>query len=395
MSKYNILTLNQISSQGLHRFPSARYAVGKSVEHPDAILVRSQNMLDMAIPDSVKAVGRAGAGTNNIPVAEMSLRGVPVFNAPGANANAVKELVFAALLMAARNVLPATSYVRSLDPGAADLEKQVEDGKKQFAGTELPGRTLGIIGLGAIGGLVADTAIKLGMNVTGFDPEITVEGAWRLPATVRKANSVEELLKHADFVTLHLPLIAATRHLVDAKRLAAMKQGAVLLNFARDAIVDEAAVVAALHSRRLKYYLCDFPSATLLAEPGVVALPHLGASTEEAEQNCAIMVVDQVREFLEHGTVRNAVNFPDVEMHRESPYRVAIANANVPNMLGQISTTMAGAGLNIHNMVNQSRGELAYTLVDVDSPIPPSAINAIASIRGVLSVRPIPLETPA
>jgi D-3-phosphoglycerate dehydrogenase len=395
MTKYNILTLNQIASQGLHRLPAARYAVGKAVQHPDAILVRSQNMLDMAIPGSVKAIGRAGAGTNNIPVAEMSLRGVPVFNAPGANANAVKELVLAALLIAARNLVPATAYVRSLDPGAAGLEKQVEDGKKQFAGTELPGRTLGIVGLGAVGGLVADTAIKLGMNVTGFDPEITVEGAWRLPSTVRKANSVDELLKHADYVTLHLPLVAATRHLIDTKRIAAMKPGAVLLNFARDQIVDEAAVVAALHSRRLKYYLCDFPTAALLTEPGVVALPHLGASTEEAEQNCAIMVVDQVRGFLEHGTIVNAVNFPSVEMHRESPFRVAIANANVPNMLGQISTAMASAGLNIHNMVNQSRGEVAYTLVDVDSPIPTSAINAIAAIRGVLSVRPIPLETTA
>jgi D-3-phosphoglycerate dehydrogenase / 2-oxoglutarate reductase len=395
MTKFNVLTLNQISSQGLHRFPGTRYAVGKTVEHPDAILVRSHNMIDMAIPGSVKAIGRAGAGTNNIPVAEMSRRGVPVFNAPGANANAVKELVFAALLMSARNVVPAIRYVSDLKANAPDLERQVEDGKKQFAGVELPGRTLGIIGLGAIGGLVADTAIKLGMKVTGFDPEITVEGAWRLPSSVRKANSVEELLKHADFVTLHLPLIPATRHLIDAKRLALMKPGAVLLNFARDAIVDDVAVVASLHAHRLKYYLCDFPSAALLGEPGVAALPHLGASTEEAEQNCAIMVVDQVREFLEHGTIANAVNFPDVEMQRESPYRVAIANANVPNMLGQISTAMAGAGLNIHTMVNKSRGELAYTLVDIDSPISPSAINAIATIAGVLSVRTIPAEPPA
>ena len=392
MNKYNILTLNQISSQGLHRFPGARYAVGKAIEQPDAILVRSHNMLEMAIPASVKAIGRAGAGTNNIPVAEMSHRGVPVFNAPGANANAVKELVLAALLMAARNVVPAIRYVSGLEPGAPDLERQVEDGKKQFAGMELPGRTLGIVGLGAIGGLVADTAIKLGMKVTGFDPEITVEGAWRLPSSVRKANSVEELLKHADFVTLHLPLIAATRHLIDAKRLALVKPGAVLLNFARDAIVDDVAVVAALRSHRLRYYLCDFPSATLLGEPGVAALPHLGASTEEAEQNCAIMVVDQVREFLDHGTIVNSVNFPDVEMQRESPYRVAIANANVPNMLGQISTAMAGAGLNIHTMVNKSRGELAYTLVYIDSPISPVAIGVIAAIAGVLSVRTIPVE---
>jgi D-3-phosphoglycerate dehydrogenase len=388
--KYQILTLNQISAQGLHRFPSERYTVGKAVDHPDAILVRSHNMLEMAIPASVKTIGRAGAGTNNIPVAQMSKRGVPVFNAPGANANAVKELVLAALLLAARNVLPALSYVAGLKSEGADLEQRVEDGKKQFAGVELPGRTLGIVGLGAVGGLVADTAIKLGMKVTGFDPEITVEGAWRLPSSVRKANTVEELLKHADYVTLHVPLVAATRHLIDHKRLAVMKHGAALLNFARDAIVDEDSVIAALRSHRLKYYLCDFPSAKLIAEPGVAALPHLGASTEEAEQNCAVMVVDQVREFLEHGTILHAVNFPDVEMPRESPYRVAIANANVPNMLGQISTTMARAALNIHNMVNKSRGEVAYTLVDVDSPIDAEVIRSIGAIEGVLAVRPIP-----
>jgi len=386
-----ILTLNQISSQGLHRFPAARYTVGKAVENPDAILVRSHDMQAMAIPASVRAIGRAGAGTNNIPVAEMSRRGIPVFNAPGANANAVRELVLAALLLAARNLIPALHYVAGLDAAAPDLERQVEDGKKQFAGVELPQRTLGIIGLGAIGSLVADTAIKLGMKVTGFDPEITVDAAWRLPATVRRANSIEELLKQADFVTLHLPLLQATRGLIDEKRLALMKPGAVLLNFARDALVDDAAVVAALRARRLKYYLCDFPGPALLHEPGVVALPHLGASTAEAEENCAVMVVDQVREYLENGGIANAVNFPNVEMPRESPYRLAIANANVPNMLGQISTAMAHAGLNIHNMVNKSRGEMAYTLVDVDSPIQPAAIEAIAAIDGVLSVRAIPV----
>jgi D-3-phosphoglycerate dehydrogenase len=344
----------------------------------------------MAIAASVRAIGRAGAGTNNIPVAEMSRRGVPVFNAPGANANAVRELVLAALLLAARNVIPALSYVAGLDAAAPELERQVEDGKKQFAGVELPQRTLGIIGLGAIGSLVADTAIKLGMKVTGFDPEITVDAAWRLPATVRRANSIDELLKQADFVTLHVPLLPATRSLIDEKRLALMKPGAVLLNFARDALVDDAAVVAALRARRLKYYLCDFPGPALLHEPGVVALPHLGASTAEAEENCAVMVVDQVREYLENGGIANAVNFPNVEMPRESPYRLAIANANVPNMLGQISTAMAHAGLNIHNMVNKSRGEMAYTLVDVDSPIQPAAIADIGAIEGVLSVRAIP-----
>src|SRR5574340_793378 len=375
VTRYSVLTLNQISSHGLHRFHAARYAVGKSVERPDAILVRSHDMHSMAIPASVKAIGRAGAGTNNIPVAEMSRRGVPVFNAPGANANAVKELVFAALLLAARNVVPALSYVAGLGAESPDFEARVEEGKKQFAGVELPHRTLGIIGLGAGGGLVADTAIKLGMKVVGFDPEITIDAAWRLPSSVRKANSIEELLRASEFVTLHVPLLPVTRHLIDARRLAVMKPGAVLLNFARDAVVDEEAILEALAARRLKCYLCDFPSARLVGKPGVVALPHLGASTEEAEENCAVMVVDQVREYLEHGTIANSVNFPSIEMARESPYRVAIANANVPNMLGQISTTMANAGLNIHNMVNKSRGETAFTLVDVDSPIEPSVVE--------------------
>ena len=392
MHRYQILTLNAISSQGLHRFPSARYAVGKTCDRPDAILVRSHDMHAMAIADSVKAIGRAGAGTNNIPVAAMSQRGVPVFNAPGANANAVNELVLAALLMAARNVAPALGYVAGLDAGAPDLEARVEDGKKQFAGVELPHRILGVVGLGAIGGLVADTAIKLGMKVTGFDPEITVDAAWRLHSGVRRAHSLEELLKQADFVTLHVPLLPVTRNLLDARRLAAMKPGAVLLNFSRDGIVDDEAVLAALAGGRLKSYVTDFPGGRLINRPGVVALPHLGASTAEAEENCAVMVVDEVREYLEHGTIANAVNFPNVEMMRESPFRVAIANANVPNMLGQISTTMANAGLNIHNMVNKSRGEMAYTLVDVDSAVDDALVGALAAIQGVLSVRYIPAE---
>jgi D-3-phosphoglycerate dehydrogenase len=315
---------------------------------------------------------------------------VPVFNAPGANANAVKELVLAALLIGARNVVPALRFVEQLAPDAADFEARVEDGKKQFAGIELPHRTLGVVGLGAIGALVAETALKLGMKVVGFDPEITVDAAWRLHSGVRKAHSIEELLKHADFVTLHVPLVPTTRGLIDTKRLAAMKSGAVLLNFARDAIVDEAAVIDALRAGKLKAYLCDFPSPRLAGVPGVVALPHLGASTAEAEENCAVMVVDQLREFLENGNIANAVNFPNVEMARESDWRIAIANANVPNMLGQMSTAMAMSGLNIHNMVNKSRGEMAYTLVDVDSPVDGSVIARIAAIEGVLSVRSIP-----
>ena len=387
---YRVLTLNQISAHGLHRFPAQRYTVGKSVERPDAIIVRSHDMHAMTIPDTVKAIGRAGAGTNNIPVSAMSARGVPVFNAPGANANAVKELVLAALLLAARNIVPALSYVGGLDGAAADLDQRVEEGKKQFAGIELPHRTLGIIGLGAIGSLVADTALKLGMKVIGFDPEITVDAAWRLPSSVRKAASIDEVLKHADFITLHVPLLPVTRHLIDAKRLALAKPSAVLLNFARDAVVDEAAVATALRSQRLKYYLCDFPSGKLQGTPNAIALPHLGASTAEAEENCAVMVVDHVREYLEQGTVTSAVNFPDVDMPREAPYRVAIANANVPNMLGQISSTVAKAGLNIHTMVNKSRGDMAYTLVDLDSPVDAALIRSIAAIAGVLSVRNVP-----
>jgi D-3-phosphoglycerate dehydrogenase len=390
MTPYSILTLNQISAQGLDRFPKERYQVGAGLDAPDAILVRSHDLHTMAIPRSVKAIARAGAGTNNIPVAALSQRGVPVFNAPGANANAVKELVLTALLMSARHVVPALDFVRALPLDAPDYEARVEAGKKAFAGIELPNRTLGLLGLGAVGGLVAETALKLGMNVLGYDPEITVEAAWRLPSSVRKAHSIEEVLRQSEFVSLHLPLLPATRGLIEAQRLACMPPGAVLLNFARDAIVDAPAVAAALRSGRLGGYFCDFPSPALVPERGVVALPHLGASTVEAEDLSAVMVVDQLRAYLEQGSIANAVNFPSVEMARESEHRIAIANANVPNMLGQISTTLAQAGLNIHNMVNKSRGEMAYTLVDVDSPVEPRVLDKLASIEGVLTVRAIP-----
>ena len=385
----NILILNAIAKVGLDRFPAA-YNVGAKVSEPDGILVRSHNMHDMEIPASVKAIGRAGAGVNNIPIDKMSKRGVPVFNAPGANANAVKELVIAALLMGSRNIAPAISFVTGLSGDDKALHKLVEDGKKAFSGTELPGRTLGVIGLGKIGSLVADAAIKLGMNVIGFDPHITVDAAWSLPSTVRKANSIEEVLKASDYVTIHVPLLDATKNLVNATRLALMKKSAILLNFARDGIVDDKAVVEALNADKLRGYMCDFPAQVLQGVPRVIATPHLGASTEEAEDNCAVMVADQVRDFLENGTIRNAVNLPDLVMDRESPYRLCIVNANVPNMLGQISTAMAGAGLNIHNMLNKSRGEMACTLVDVDSAIPASVVSAIAAIQGVLSARYLP-----
>jgi D-3-phosphoglycerate dehydrogenase len=386
--RYRIAVYNAISARGLERFAAAHYTVGKALADPDAVLLRSHPLALAEIPASVKAIGRAGAGVNNIPVEEMSKRGVPVFNAPGANANAVKELVLAAMLLAARNIVPAANFVQGLSPGG-DYDQRVEQGKKQFAGFELPGRTLGVIGLGAIGGLVADTAIRLGMKVLGFDPEITVDNAWRLPSSVRRAASIEEVLKGSEFVSIHVPLNAKTRHLIDAKRLAGAHRNLVLLNFSRDAVVDEEAVIGAIADKRVRSYICDFPSARLQGQPGVVALPHLGASTEEAEENCALMVVDQLREFLEQGTVRNAVNFPSVEMSRESPHRIAIANANVPNMVGQISTTMAQAGLNIHNMVNKSRGEMAYTLVDLDSAAAPEVIRRIADIPGVLSIRSV------
>ena len=390
--RLRILTLNSISQVGLKRLPAERYSVGTHVQSPDAILVRSQDMHAMDIAQSVKAIGRAGAGTNNIPVAAMNKRGVPVFNAPGANANAVKELVLAGMLLAARNLVPAIRFVDELSGTDKEINGAVEEGKKHYTGVELPHHVLGIIGLGKIGSLVADAAIKLGMNVHGYDPEITVDAAWSLPSQVKKAHSIEEVMRNSDFVTLHVPLLDQTRNLIEAKRIGLMKHGAVLLNFSREGIVDNGAVLQALDAKRLKTYVCDFPSGSFRGHSGVIALPHLGASTREAEDNCAVMVVEQVREYLENGNVRNAVNFPDVTMVRESPYRLGIANANVPNMVGQISTAVAQAGLNIHNMLNKSKKDMAYTLVDVDSPVPLKVIDRIAAIEGVLAVRYLPSE---
>ncbi len=389
-----ILTLNSISPVGLKRLPAERYSVGTHVQSPDAILVRSQDMHAMDIAQSVKAIGRAGAGTNNIPVAAMNQRGIPVFYAPGANANAVKELVIAGMLMAARNLVPAIRFVDELSGADEEINKKVEEGKKHYTGVELPHHVLGIIGLGRIGSLVADAAIKLGMNVHGYDPEITVDAAWSLPSQVRKAHSVEEVMRNSDFVTIHVPLLEETRNLIEAKRIGLMKHGAVLLNFSREGIVDNGAALRALDARRLRAYVCDFPSGSFHGHAGVLALPHLGASTREAEDNCAVMVAEQVRDYLENGNVRNAVNFPDVSMMRESPYRLGIANANVPNMVGQISTAVAQAGLNIHNMLNKSKKDMAYTLVDVDSPVAPKVIDRIAAIEGVLTVRYLPPEAP-
>jgi D-3-phosphoglycerate dehydrogenase / 2-oxoglutarate reductase len=389
--KYRVRVLNHISAGGLKRLPWDRFAVSADVDDPHAVLVRSADLHDMEISESLLTVGRAGSGTNNIPIARMSERGIPVFNAPGANANAVKELVVAGMLLASRNIDDALKYLDSLDPDDSELEQKVEAGKKAFAGYELAGQTLGIVGLGKIGCLVADAAIKLGMHVIGYDPEITVDSAWSLPATVKKAHSLGEVLKHSNFLTLHVPLVDATRGMVDAGGIAQMKAGAVVLNFSRGGVVDETAILEALETGQLAKYVCDFPAPHLAQQAGVILLPHLGASTREAEENCAVMVAEQVRDYLLDGTIRNSVNFPDVIMPRESLFRVAIANANVPNMVGGISHEMAMAGLNIATMTNKSRRDLAYTLVDVDSEVPDSVIKAIGDIDGVLMVRYLPL----
>ena len=384
-----IQTLNAISKKGLSRLPDS-YVVGNDIADPDAVLVRSQVMHDMPIAASVLAIGRAGAGTNNIPTKAMSERGVVVFNAPGANANAVKELVIAGMLMGTRNIAPALTFVNGLFGDDESLHKQVEAGKKHYVGHELRGSTLGIIGLGAIGSMLAESAIQLGMNVVGFDPEITVDAAWRLPSQVKKAVSIDDLVKRCDFISLHVPLLPATKDLINGDRVKLMEKGCILLNFARDGIVNEKAVLDGLNDGRLHAYVCDFPSNLLRHHPRFVALPHLGASTEEAEENCAIMVADQVRDYLENGNILNSVNFPNISMPRESGFRLAIANANVPNMLGQISTALAGAGLNIHNMVNKSRGDLAFTLVDVECAVPQAVIDQLTAIGGVLRVRYLP-----
>ena len=320
----------------------------------------------------------------------MNKRGIPVFNTPGANANAVKELVIAGLLIAARNLLPALRFVETLQGNDDALHQQSEQEKKRFSGIELPGRTLGIIGLGEIGRLVADAALKMGMKVVGYDPNITVESAWSLSSEVKKANTLEALLRYSDFITVHVPLLDSTRHLINEKSISLMKQGVIVLNFSRNSIANEDAILGGIASRKIKYYVCDFPSQKLQHHEAVITLPHLGASTQEAEENCAIMVINQLIDFLQNGNIKNTVNFPNIGMERESPHRVAIANANVPNIVGQVSTCMANAGLNIHNMVNKSRGEMAYTLVDVDSPVPQKVIAAIALISGVLSVRYVP-----
>ncbi len=384
---FKILTLNNISPLGLARLPKDQFQVSSDMKEPDGILLRSFKMHDMEIQKSLKAVGRAGAGVNNIPVEKLTRMGIPVFNAPGANANAVKELVLAGMLLACRHIPASWEFARGLSGTDPEISKAVEAGKKNFAGFELPGRTLAVIGLGAIGRNVANMGIALGMKVIGFDPGLTVEGAWQLSADVKKANSVEEALRAADFVTFHVPFMESTKNLINAERLKMMKDGVIILNFAREGIVDDAAVSAAIKAGKVYGYVCDFPSNLLKNHERVITLPHLGASTAEAEDNCAIMVAEQVKDFLQNGNIRNSVNYPEVVMARETAHRLVVANANVPNMLGLISETLGHAKLNIHDMVNRSRGDHAYTVVDLDSPVTEDVRRKVAGINGVLMAR--------
>ena len=386
--RHRILTLNNISARGLERLPRERYEIASDLERPDAILVRSADMHGLSIPDSLRAVGRAGAGVNNIPVADLSRRGIPVFNTPGANANAVKELVLAGLLIAARNICSAWAFSRSLSGDDHAIDAAVEQGKKKFVGFELPGRTLGVVGLGAIGVEVANSATALGMKVLGYDPQITVQRAWQLSSAVEQALSLDDLFARADAITVHVPLNDQTKKLVNEARLKLMKKGGTILNFARAAIVDDPAVIGALESGRLHSYVCDFPNNALKDHPKVVTLPHLGASTGEAEENCAVMVADQVRDYLENGNVKNCVNYPEAVLPRvPGTSRLAVANSNVPNMVGQISTCLASAKINIADLLNKSRGEYAYTLIDADGTIGDDLLQKIRGIDGVLSAR--------
>jgi D-3-phosphoglycerate dehydrogenase len=386
--RYRILKLNSISVRGLEKLPRERYEVASELDHPHGVLVRSADMHELPIAASLLAVARAGAGTNNIPVAALSARGIPVFNAPGANANAVKELVLAGLFMAARNICQAWNFARSLEGDDAAIDAAVEKGKKSFVGFELPGRTLAVVGLGAIGVEVANAAQSLGMQVLGYDPQITVQRAWQLSASVQQALSLDDLFTRADMVSVHVPINAHTRGLVNAARLKLMRPGGVLLNFARAPIVEEADVVAALDSAHLHAYVCDFPTRALKLHPRAITLPHLGASTGEAEENCAAMAAETLRDFLENGNIRNAVNFPEALLPRvPGKIRLAIANSNVPNMVGQISTCLASANINIADLLNKSRGELAYTLIDTDGGVDEALVAQLRRIDGVLSAR--------
>ena len=381
----NIQVLNNISPLGLGKFSNETYDVSSSDENPDAILVRSAKMHDMEIGDSLKAVGRAGAGVNNIPLEKMSDKGVVVFNTPGANANAVKELVISSMLLASRNICQAWDYVNKLP--LDNLKTTVEDGKKQYSGSELPGKTLGIVGLGAIGVEIANAASMLGMDVIGYDPSISKKNAWKISSEVEEALSLEELFSRSDFVSFHVPLVDATKNLLDAKRISLLPEGCVIINMSIDGIVDEDELIKSLDSGKVKYYVTDFPIDEKKNHDRVIALPHLGASTSEAEENCAIMIAKQVKDYLEHGNIVNSVNFPDSKMPRAGEERLAITHRNVPNMVRQITKEIAEEGANIVDMLNKSRGDFAYTLIDIEKEIPKTVIENIKQVEGILKVR--------
>ena len=387
---FNVLTYNNISPAGLDRLPESRYKVGPEIENPDAIMLRSFSLHEQSIPTSLKALGRAGAGVNNIPVDEYTKRGIPVFNAPGANSNAVAELAIAGMLLAARNIVPALNFVNNLEGDEKSISNEIEKNKKHFAGFELSGRTLGVLGLGAIGVRVANSGAALGLNIVGFDPFMSLENAWKLTSSAIPATGIDDLVSRADMISLHIPLNEKTKNLFSKDHIKNIKKGATLINFSRAGVVDEAAVLEALDSGALHAYVCDFPTPALINHPRAIVLPHLGASTEEAEDNCAAMVADQLREFLEYGCIRNSVNFPEVVVAPSSEgVRICIANQNVPGVVGHISSVLGEAGLNILDLLNKSRGDYAFTLVDIHADAPPEILERIRSIDGVLSVRVI------
>ena len=380
-----VQVLNNISSLGLDKFSSDIYDVSVKDNNPDAILVRSAKMHELEFGKNLKAVGRAGAGVNNIPLEKMSDKGVVVFNTPGANANAVKELVISSMLLASRNICQAWNYVNNLP--LEDLKATVEDGKKQYSGSELPGKTLGIVGLGAIGVEIANAASMLGMDVIGFDPSITKKNAWKISSEVEDAATLEELFSKSDFVSFHVPLIDETKNLLNEKRIALLPEGSVIINMSRDGIIDEDALVKALDSGKVKYYVTDFPINDKKNHDRVIALPHLGASTSEAEDNCAVMIAKQIKDYLENGNIVNSVNFPDARMPRAGEERLAITHRNIPNMVRQITKAIAEEEANILDMINKSRGDFAYTLIDLENEISNTAIENIQRIEGVLTVR--------
>lgn len=388
---FKVKTYNQISVKGLERFGLDKYEVASDFNEPDAYILRSHKLHGEPLPESVRAVARAGAGTNNVPVADYTKKGVVVFNAPGANANAVKELVLAGMLLASRGIIPGMEYSQSLtDMDDADaMSKLLEKQKSQFAGSELMGKTLGVVGLGAIGSMVAETALALGMKVVGYDPALSVEAAWRLPSQVGRMENLQALLARSDYITVHVPAIEPTKHMINAESLSVVKEGAVLLNFARESIVDAQAVVESLDKKQLRMYICDFPEPCLLQRSDVYAMPHIGASTLEAEENCAVMVADQLMDYLENGNVKNSVNFPAVSMERNGNLgaRITFCNDNVSGVLGQVLSVLADHQVNVIDMVNKSRGEIAYNIIDVEQAPSEAVQTAIASVEHVISVR--------